>query len=455
MNLRSFFVALFICVSGMGVLVQEALACTGVRTGQTDRFVMAKSYDWDMGYGLVVFNPTGLEKSALNLDMQLTPVKWTSKYPSITFDQYGCEMPNGGLNSAGLAIELMILGQAEFPPPDDRPALNELQFIQYSLDTFASVSEMIEGVDSIRIESVYAPVHYLACDTTGACAAFEWLGGELLLSTGDGMPAPTLTNSTYASSAAYLAQFEGFGGTEAIPESTGSLDRFVRASSLAMAEADGSIPEAAFSILTSVSQGDFSKWNIVYDLSQGTIYFRTLGSALVKHIALADFDSHCSGGRYVLDIDHPDAGDAHSAFAPYSLEANKALIEKSLGTIPDLPPVALELLAMYPDSLKCVPQEDPAEPQVESLGEMSEVADVVEGVAAPEIQPVDTPSTADLPALEPDSGNSPDGGCAIANQRPPRPWQGAASSLILLLLLGLLLTYFLKSPETVWTRRRR
>jgi choloylglycine hydrolase len=370
------FLALGVVATLTAPCVPEATACTGFRTGIEDRFVMGKSYDWNIGWGLVVFNPVGLEKTALTLGAQDSPATWTSKYASITFDQYGCEMPNGGLNDAGLAIELMILGQTQYPPPDGRPAVNELQFIQYCLDSFASVGEMIEGAALIRISSVHAKVHYLACDVSGACAAFEFLGGKMVVSTGAAMPAPTLTNSTYDDSAEYLGQFVGFGGNEPIPQSTGSLDRFVRASALSVELAGGDVPAAAFSILESVSQGDFSKWNIVYDLEDRTLHFRTLGSLAVKTISLSQFEPGCESGRWILDIDHPQGGDTRAAFAPYTMAANQALIDKSLADIQGLPPGAKSLLAMYPDTMECIPgtaQPDPSpEPDVVSADVMGE-----------------------------------------------------------------------------------
>lgn len=406
---------LVLCLVVLAHDAGEVRACTGFRTGVPGQIVMGKSYDWNIGYGLVVFNPVGLKKSSLNLDLQEKPAKWTSMHSSITFDQYGCEMPNGGMNDAGLAIELMVLGQTQYPIPDERPAVNELQFIQYALDSFGSVAEMVEGVELIRIRSAYAQVHYLACDVSGECAAFEWLDGELVLSTGDDMPAPTLANSTYADSAAYLAQFEGFGGDKPLPQSISSLDRFVRASALAQFMADGEVPAAVLAILEAVSQGDFSKWNIVYDLENRVVHFRTLSSQAVKRVALSDFDPSCESGRFILDIDYVEAGDASGAFEPYTLEANQALIEKSIGTIPGLPEVAMEILALYPGTLKCEPAPlpvEPAEGEPDGGVEIAEALDSVEVVSWEEMRGSEVMAE----VLEPDSGVVDAGATPIATR---------------------------------------
>ena len=52
----------------------------------------------------------------------------------------------------------------------------------------------------------------------------------------------------------YPAGFTGFGGSEGMPTSTSSLDRFVRASMLARTTASTSIPDSAFTVLESLSK---------------------------------------------------------------------------------------------------------------------------------------------------------------------------------------------------------
>jgi choloylglycine hydrolase len=416
---------------------------------------MGKSYDWSIGYGLVVFNPVGLKKTGLTLGPTDTPAQWLSEHASITFDQYGCEMPNGGMNDAGLAVEVMVLGQTQYPPPDDRPAVNELQFIQYALDRYSLVDDLVQGAAAIRISSVYAHVHYLACDATGDCAAIEFLDGKMVVSTGDSMPAPTLTNSTYQDSVGYLEQFQGFGGDLTIPDTTGSLDRFVIASALSVEKAGGTIPDAAFTITDSVSQGDFSKWNIVYDLETRTAHFRTLASPAVKTVSLADFQPDCSSGRYILDIDHPTAGDAGAAFEPYTLEANQALIDKSLATLPQVPDVARAMLALYPDALECVPGttapdpeprcEGSLEPVVEQQEDAWDTADSADSTAADIAAPGLPETVAGLPEAAdqgaPDIQGTPHSatsdGCTAGARHAPRP-PVLPLLLLVLLLWGLL-----------------
>jgi len=350
----------------MALAPADAKACATFLKEDDGTRLFCKSYDWDLGQGLVMVNKRGMEKTALLMDPADKTAVWTSKYASITFNQYGREMPQGGMNQAGLAMEVMVLGQTEYPPKDDRPAVNELQVIQYCLDRFATIAELAAELEEIRPSQVQAALHYLACDATGVCAAVEYINGELVLTTGDDMPARTLTNNSYADSVAYLAQFVGFGGELPIPQGTGSLERFVRASALAAEDAELPEPDAAFDILAAVAQGDYSKWNIVYDLSAGRVHFRTLAMATIKTVELAHFDLDCTAPVMLLDIDADLEGDVADSFLPYTIEANRALIQQTLGAMPGVTELIVDIVATYPDTQNCTLPEAASEPMADA-----------------------------------------------------------------------------------------
>jgi MYXO-CTERM domain-containing protein len=329
-----------------------ARPCTTFLAEHAGQLAVGKDYDWSEPAGLVVTNPRGLQKTALLLSLTDTAAAWTSKYGSLTFNQYGVEMPNAGINEKGLVVEIMWLESSQYPAPDSRPALNELQWIQRALDLFATVAELAQDAPSLRVSRAYANVHYLACDPTGDCAAFEYLGGQLVLTRAKDMPAKTLTNDTYAASAAYLAGFSGFGGSSAMPSSTSSLDRFVRASMLAKTTAGTSIPDSAFTILDSVAQSS-TVWSMVYALADRVVYFRTQAVPKLKSVRLADFSLAC-GTRKLLDIDTDATGDVGARFQDYSLAANRQLLDQTLaGISSELPAGALDLVAAYPDTCRC------------------------------------------------------------------------------------------------------
>ena len=57
----------------------------------------------------------------------------------------------GGMNEAGLVVETMMLEETEYPSPDSRPGIEILQWIQYQLDNFSTIEEVIASHSQIRI----------------------------------------------------------------------------------------------------------------------------------------------------------------------------------------------------------------------------------------------------------------------------------------------------------------
>src|SRR5262245_49557620 len=241
------------------------IACTTFLLGSDNTRVVAKSYDWDMGQGLVVANKRGVAKQSLPLGPKDTPLRWTSKHASLTFNQYGRELPNSGMNDAGLVVEIMWLDSSKYPAPDARPAVSELQVIQWWLDSFGSTAELTAHAGDVRVQSAYGKVHYLACDASGSCAAIEFLDGKLVVTPG----VKALANHSYADSRAYADKHKG-----ELPRGPGSLARFTRASTLA-ARPERDLVTQAFGILDDVKQeGNIrSQWNIVYEPAKRRVWF--------------------------------------------------------------------------------------------------------------------------------------------------------------------------------------
>src|SRR5579859_2270366 len=272
--------------------------CTTFLLSRGDERVVAKSYDWNMSQGFVIVNPKGVRKQAL--PMTPNPARWISKHASVTFNQYGRELPNGGMNDAGLVVEVMWLDASVYPPPDARPTVTELQWIQYQLDNFANVKEMMAAADELRVQLIHGKVHYLACDQGGDCAAFELLDGKMTVS----HPARALTNNPYAESVAFKGNRKG----------TGSLPRFARANALPTPRGD--LTQAAFAALDDVSQGSSSVWNIVYDPVHLKVAFRTVEDKRIKRFDFAKLDKSCAAP--LLDLHADAAGDVTERFHAYS-----------------------------------------------------------------------------------------------------------------------------------------
>ncbi len=184
---------------------------------------------------------------------------WISRYGSVTFNQFGREFPMDGMNEAGLVVALMWLDGTVYPPADERPSFGVLEWIQYQLDNYGSVGEVLVHADEIRIRSG-TPLHYLIGDATGAAATIEYLAGRLVVHSGSALPTANLTNNTYESSLAYLRS------QRSMPGGSGSLERFARTAML-MQRTNMVKPQRdqAMSVLDNVAQPDWTRWSITYE----------------------------------------------------------------------------------------------------------------------------------------------------------------------------------------------
>jgi choloylglycine hydrolase len=255
----------------------------------------------------------------------------------------------------------MWLDDSEYPAPDSRQSLGNMQWIQYELDNSATVDDVIASDSRIRIERVgSAKIHYLVADAEGGCATIEFLNGALVCHTKDTLPWGVLTNHPYAASLAYLGGFEGFGGSLPVSASQTSLGRFVNAAAMVarFGENGGeSSVDYAFDILDRVAQGEYTKWSIVYDIGGSTIHFRTLANANRRSVALASCDFECDSPVQVLDVNAALAGDVTNEFVPYTYDLNLSLIDNAFDGTSFLKSVSSERrkdLARYPEALECI-----------------------------------------------------------------------------------------------------
>lgn len=341
------------------VLNTVTYSCTTFCLNTGNDIVFGKNYDWNIGNGLLFVNKHGIDKTAfVSKD---NPAKWKSKYGSLTFNQFGREFPNGGMNEAGLVVELMWLDETKYPEPDDRFLVGStLQWIQYQLDNSATIEDIIESDKYIRISSNSVPIHYLAADKNGNCVSIEFLEGKLVFHKKETMPYQALTNSTYQSSLDNLKKYQGFGGTEVLNETeNGSLERFAKTCTIMRKynpNTGKKAVEYGFEILDDVSQGDYTKWTIVYDIKNMKIYFKTVLNRNIKNIELSALDFGCSTPVKMINIDFENPGNVTSAMKNYSYDENRELIEGSYSNVEFLKKISSEVkdkTAKYPETLLC------------------------------------------------------------------------------------------------------
>lgn len=358
------------------ILSLKIEACSTFLLEKEHQFLLAKSYDWIVEDGLVIVNKRHIAKQAMTSDH---PMQWISKYGSIIFTQAGRELPMGGMNETGLAIELMWLDDTSYPLPDSRSTVYELQWIQYQLDTACSIEEVLLSNNVLRIDgNSKSLIHFIIVDNTGNSAIIEFIDGKMIVYARSEMQIPVLTNNSYQKSLEFLKEHQGFGGEKTPIEGFASFDRFVRISTLLQEfslSAEGANLAAALRILSSVAnfkevpkeEASFenmeqlmrAKWNIVYDISNKEIHFLTGSHQKVRTIRLNAFDFEGDTDVQVLDIQAQLVGDVSHNFIPYSYELNRNLIDRYYNQVPFLRGLSeeiRELTARYPDTTYYVGQ---------------------------------------------------------------------------------------------------
>ncbi len=309
-------------------LYPPVLACTTFCINKNGHIVFGRNYDWVTGAGIVYTNQRGLFKTSMNTGNDAT-ASWISRYGSITFNQYGKEFPTGGMNEKGLVVELMQLDETVYPAADDRPAVGMLQWIQYQLDNSATTAEVIDSDASIRIKEKGPHIHYLVADAGGNVATIEFLNGKMTVHKDESLPFPVLTNDTYASSVEVAKRWIG----KNVSLQNNSLDRFVKACGMVKKfnESNMEIPvtDFAFSILDKVSQGSFTRWSIVYDISNKKIHFKTETNKEIKTVQFAIFDFACNLPPKMLNVNQDLKGDVSKSFTL----PDKKLKQKIMGQV--------------------------------------------------------------------------------------------------------------------------
>jgi choloylglycine hydrolase len=302
-----------------------------LQTDQASKFIVGKNYDTkDPCYGMIFTNPRNIKKTALIMQPD-TPKQWNSVFGSVTFSQVGKEFPSCGMNEAGLVVEQTTLWNTVYPDRDQRPAVKELQWIQYMLDTCATVDDVMRQLPELRVTQEVARIQYFVCDETGDCALIEYILGKEIIFRNAELPYPVIANDMYQTSLDYLHIHQGYGGKKEFTQSSLSIDRFVttvhETEILKENENMDDQMELGFYVLQQ-SEFDQTQWKIVYLPRTKTIGYRTKESAQLKIITLGQFDFSEREKNYVKNIE----SDQSKEFMIYSTEINYQLAKSFFTT---------------------------------------------------------------------------------------------------------------------------
>ncbi|GAA1918773.1 linear amide C-N hydrolase [Microbacterium aoyamense] len=250
---------------------------------------------------------------------------WTSRFGSVVataFDMISVD----GLNEAGLAGHVLWLAESDYGELDPaRPALSQAVWLQYFLDTFATVADAVAWIEAndVQVAQMVDPasgevpaIHLALDDATGDSAIIEYIGGALEVH--HGRDYRVMTNSpTYHEQLALLAEIDGFGGDRPLPGTTLATDRFARAAYYV-----GRLPQprsqveaiaSMFSVIRNAAQPfrlpdpgrpDASQtiWQVVADLTTKRYVFESTTRPNIVWVDLEDLDFTVGAPQLVLDL---------------------------------------------------------------------------------------------------------------------------------------------------------
>jgi choloylglycine hydrolase len=306
-------------------------ACTSFCLDNGGHAVFGTNYDNQIWEGALFVNKRGVTKTGWEASTTDKYAQWTAKYGSVTFNLAGIQMAWAGMNEAGLTISTMWLGETRNPPPDARPPLISPLWVQYQLDTCATLEDVMANDARVRIADTVD--HYLVCDRSGACAAVEFLEGETVFHTGDGMPVKVLTNHAYQKSvAAWRARQLRDNALERFGIAADHVTNFQPGET---STADSRAIAYAFDILDRASGqatgGSPTRWRIVFDTENLRVHWRTDRNPQVRSVTFAKLDFTCGTPVQMLDVHSfgytqgegtPLSGDVSEGLGSYTFEAN-------------------------------------------------------------------------------------------------------------------------------------
>jgi len=284
--------------------------------------------------GMVFINKRGVQKTGYTWE-QLTSVErntnsciyWTPIYGSLTFNAFGRDLPDGGMNERGLFIWEMT-GGSTFDTIAERPRLFMSQWIQYQLDNFKSVGEVLNNLSAIGLDGWNW--HFFIADKEGETAAIEFIDGVTIIYTKDNMPIPIMGNGRYSEDMSILKQFDGFGGSIAIDNTDPNLPGMVKAAKLIKDyDATEKIEDYGFSILEKLS-GKVSKWAVIFDVKNLKCYFRTAQFPNIKSFSINAIDFSANTPVQILNIQNADLTEnVNNDFIDFNDEDNFALARET------------------------------------------------------------------------------------------------------------------------------
>lgn len=241
-------------------------------------------------------------------------------------------MPCYGMNEKGLYLVELYLDKTYSIADHSKPNMFWAQWIQYQLDNYKDVDEMLQHLYHAPVIDwwpTYPGSHFFVADKSGNTAAIELLNGKITVYTGKNMPVKLLCNNQYKKDLQSLSSYAPFGGSKAFDMSKNDWDnRFIKAAQMLYnynEQTCGSALSYSWNILDSVKPGE---WQMVADMTNTKLYFRSDISTNIKEIDLSKLDFSKTANLKYIDMHITMAGDITAQLLPFSPEVNKPYTEQ-------------------------------------------------------------------------------------------------------------------------------
>lgn len=153
-------------------------------------------------------------------------LRWTSKHGSVVMTGFDAGVSDG-MNEHGLSAHLLTLMAVKHEPRDERPELSDALWVQYVLDNFQTVREVVQAHQDrkFRLVAVTVPElghkatlgsHLAVEDPTGDSAIFEYVDGKLVIHHGPQYTVMT-NDPPLEEMLKRMKKYKAFGGKAPLP----------------------------------------------------------------------------------------------------------------------------------------------------------------------------------------------------------------------------------------------
>lgn len=321
------------------VTSNNSFSCSAFMMKGKKYCVLGFNENWKSMPGIVVINKRDIIKKNLSWNFLISENKplepeleWTSKYGSVSFNLLGLDLPCYGINEKGLFVVELYLNNTFSQQDSLKPKMFWGQWIQYNLDNYATVNEVVENLKKTPVIDwwpTFPGSHFFISDREGNTAAIELINGMFQVSSGKNMPVQVLCNDPYQTETKNMQKFKPFGGTEILNFNSQSWkNRFSKASYYInnySSKKDIKPVPYAWNILDSIKAGE---WQVVADIKKNIVYFRSNLGKMIKSIDISKCNFSKKSAVKYIDINSNKQGDVTNQLLNLTTEINDEYVMK-------------------------------------------------------------------------------------------------------------------------------